>query len=54
MLIGEHLGSRTTGAPLYLMRPSAVTAWISTVREQRLWLWPSLVQRTAASETFAW
>jgi hypothetical protein len=48
MLVRERVDAEA----LYLLRPSAVTAWISTVREHGIWLWPSLSTSHGGEEIF--
>jgi hypothetical protein len=48
MLVSEQVDAEA----LYLLRPSAVTAWISTVREHGIWLWPSLSTDHGGEEVF--
>jgi len=52
MLLGEHVGSQAVAQPLRLLRPAAVIAWISTVRERKLWLWPTAPTERDGAETF--
>jgi hypothetical protein len=52
VLLGEQISSETTPQPLRLLRPAAVIAWISTVRERKLWLWPTASRESDQAEIF--
>jgi len=51
ILAGESVGLSTV--PLVLMRPGAVVAWISTIRERKRWLWPSVPTEVEDHDLYA-